>query len=362
MQHKLIGVLHNKNMMNHKQRVMAAIDGQPVDRFPMWYGADPETTAMVAEYLGVSNDEESVLQALDIDFRTVRPVYTGPELKLHPDGSRDSIWGIRRGGTYYGQALNHPLEAAQSIEDIESYPWPGVADWDVKSVRRQAEEYSKEYAVMGGAWSPFFHDVAELFGMENMFIQMAESPEMVEAAVEKCMEFYLELSRMMFEEMADEIDIFFFGNDFGAQTGLLCSPAMWRKFFGPSVKAMIELGHKYGLKTALHSCGSIREVIPDLIAMGLDIINPIQNTAAGMDTEELQKEFGKDIVFFGGIDVQHILCDGTPDRVRQEVIRQSDILGRDGRYILAPAHDYLLPDIPAENIAAMYQAGVELAR
>ena len=135
-------------------------------------GADPETTANVAKFLNVDSTDGSVLEALDVDFRTVRPAYVGPELKTYPDGKSDSIWGIRRGGAYYGQALNHPLADVESVAD------------------------------------------------------MVESPEVVQAAVEKVVDFYLAQPRMMFEEMADCLDIFFFGNDFGTQKGLICSPSM----------------------------------------------------------------------------------------------------------------------------------------
>ena len=346
-------------MQSHRSRVKSLFDGQFIDRFPMWYGAHPETTGNLMKYLGAV-DEEDMLRKLDVDFRTVRPKYIGTVGNKYPDGSVDSsIWGVERDGAFCGQAITHPLENAETVADVEKHPWPRVEDWEAKSIRPTAEEYSKQYAVMGGTWSPFFHDVAEMFGMETMFIKLVEKPAVVETAIHKCVQFYLGISERMFQEMQDSLDVFFIGNDFGSQRGLICSPHMWRRYFGPGIKAMVDLGHKYGLKTALHSCGSIRSIIPDLIDMGLDIINPIQVNSADMNPEELQQEFGDDIIFFGGVDVHHILSKCSVAEVKAETKRIMDIFSKGKGYILAASHDYLLPEVPPENIAAMFQTGIE---
>ncbi|NOZ64863.1 MAG: hypothetical protein GXO71_08115 [Caldiserica bacterium] len=335
--------------MNAKKRALSVFEGIKLDRFPMWYGADEKTSANIMKLLGIK-EEEHLLRALGIDFRTIRPRYIGPPLTQYEDGSVDTVWGIRRGGAYYGQALNHPLSGAESVKDIEEFSWPNPAEWEVE---QEAEKY-QDFCLIGGAWSPFFHDVSELFGMEEMFVKMVLHPDVVEAACEKCVEFYQDQSRRMFELAGDLLDMFFIGNDFGSQNGLLCSPEMWRRFFAPGIKAMIDLGHQYKLKVALHSCGDIHEILPDLIDMGLDAINPIQVSAAHMDPVKLKKEIGKDIVFFGGIDIE-ILRRGTEEDVRRETRRIIEILGEDNRYIVAPSHDYLLPEIPAKNIVAMYE-------
>jgi len=337
--------------MNSKKRALSVFEGVKSDRFPMWYGADAETSSNIMKLLGI-DEEEQLPPALGIDFRTIRPRYIGAPLARHEDGSMDTIWGIRRGGCYYGQALNHPLSGAETVEEVEKFPWPDPAEWEVDHVVEEAEKY-EDFCLIGGAWSPFFHDVSELLGMEEMFIKMAMNPSVVEAACERCVEFYQDQSRRMFELAGDLLDIFFIGNDFGSQNGLLCSPDMWRRFFAPGTKAMIDLGHRYGLKVALHSCGDIHEILPDLIDMGLDVINPVQVSAAHMDPVKLKMEYKERIVFFGGVDVEILRC-GTEEDVRGETRRIIEILGEDNRYIVAPSHDYLLPEIPAENIIAMY--------
>ncbi|MCL5987278.1 MAG: hypothetical protein M1371_12060 [Actinobacteria bacterium] len=376
--------------MNHRERVLAVFEGKYIDRPPMWYGAHPETTANVARMLGVSvnekevflerpeerlmssslprhqqhqsatvsseESEEKVLEALGIDFRTVRPEYIGEPFETFADGTYMTEWGIRRGGLYWGQALSHPLAEANSLKDLENYDWPDPALWRVDQVPELARRYSN-YCIIGGAWSPFFHDVIELFGMEKACFLMFDQPDLIEAVVDRCSEFYLDQTRRMFSKYSKHIDMFFFGNDFGSQQGLMISPKMWRRFFREPIRRMIDLAHRYGIRTALHSCGSIWEIIPDLIEMGVDALNPIQPTANGMDPERLCREFGKDLVFFGGIDVTHILRECTPEQVRLEVRRVINIMSYAKGFILAPSHDFLLPEVPAENIIALYQEG-----
>lgn len=130
---------------------------------------------------------------------------------------------------------------------------------------------------------------------------------------------------------------------------------MFRKFFKPALRDLINLAKTFDLKTMLHTCGGVRELIPDLIEIGLDILNPIQTRAKGMDPKELKKEFGKDICFHGSVDVQKILPFGTPDDVKKTVNSLIKTLGKGGGFILAPSHNLQL-DIPINNIIAMYEA------
>ncbi len=339
--------------MNSKERGMAPFKGIKADRFPMWYGGAPETTENIIKLLGAETEEQALYDIIGIDYKTVRPVYIGKPFKKFVDGTIENEWGIRRGGYHWGQALNAPLESAESISDIEKYNFPNPDDWDVK-IDTNTLDSIKEHCVIGGMWAPFFHDSAELMGMEQFFVEMHLNPEIVEAIIEKCFNFYYEINRRTFESNPGIIDFYFFGNDFGSQRGLLISPDMWRKFYKPHIIKLVDLAHKHGAVAGLHSCGDIHEIFPDLIEIGMDVINPIQVNAKNMDPELLKKEYGKDIVFFGGIDENEILLNGTVQDVRKETRRIMDMLGYDGKYIVAASHDYLLPEIPAENIVAMY--------
>jgi uroporphyrinogen decarboxylase len=346
--------------MNSKERGLASMSCKAMDRLPMWYGADSKTTKQLVEYLGAKTEEQAIYDILKIDYKTFNPKYIGNELKHYDDGTWDTVWGIKRGGYYGGHAINNPLQNAESLEDIEKYSWPDINCYDYKISDLELEK-AKDYCIIGGAWAPFFHDASELLGLEKYLMDMYFNPIIVEAALEKCFDFYYEQTVRMFKENPGTIDIWFAGNDFGTQNDLLFSPEMWVKFIKPKFIKMADLAHRNGALMAIHSCGSINKIIPDIIDSGVDIINPIQVSAKGMDPVKLKKEFAKDIVFFGGIDT-NILTNGTETQVREETKRIIDILGYDGRYIVAPSHDYLLPEVPSENIAALYKEAINIRR
>ncbi|QGP93238.1 Uroporphyrinogen decarboxylase [Neomoorella glycerini] len=339
--------------MTSKERALVAIKGNKTDRLPMWYGGAPETTQNIMDFLGAKTEKEALYDILGMDFKTIRPKYIGLPFKKYEDGTVENEWGIRRGGLHYGQALNHPLADAQTIKDVEKYKFPDPDDWDVVITREELED-ARGYCLIGATWAPFFHDSTELMGMEQFFVNMYVNPGVVEAIIRKCFEFYYELNRRTYEANPDVIDFYFFGNDFGSMRALLMSPEMWRKFYKPYVAKLIEQAHANGAVAGLHSCGDIHEIFPDLIEIGLDVINPIQVSCQHMDPAVLKREYGKHIAFFGGIDENEILLNGTEAEVRAETRRIIDVLGSDGRYIVAASHDYLLPEVPARNIVAMY--------
>lgn len=339
--------------MTSKERGLAPIKNKTMDRFPMWYGGDPKTTENIVAALGAKDENEALYDILDIDYKTIRPEYVGKPYKTYEDGSFDTDWGIRRAGLHYGQAITHPLAYAKSVKDIMDYPFPDIDDYDCKITEKQFRE-AEGYTIIGGTWSPFFHDATELIGMEDFFIKMYTDEKVIDTLVGKCFDFYYELTKRSFEQNPGVIDMFFMGNDFGTQRSLLLSPEMWRKYFKPRIRKIVDLAHSNNAVTAVHSCGAIKKLIPDLIDVGFDAVNPIQVNASDMDPQELMNEFGNDITFFGGIDENDILLNQSEERVREETKRIIDILGSKGKYIVAASHDYLLPEVPAKNIIAMF--------
>lgn len=339
--------------MNNKERALAPFLLRTPDRFPMWYGADDELTDNLTKVLGARDPEDALYNIIDIDFKTIRPSYIGQPLKTYEDGSKDTVWGVRRGGYYYGMSLSHPMAEFTSLGEIEAYKFPNPDDFDV-TITEEQQQWAKNHCLIGGTWAPFFHDSVELVGMEKFFMDMYDNPVFAQAVIEKCFEFYYEVDRRTFLENKDVVDMYFIGNDFGSQRQLLMPPGLWRKFYKPYLAKLINQAKSHGCVTAVHSCGSIRSIIPDFIEMGVDAINPIQVNSGNMDPGELINEYGSDVVFFGGIDENNILMKCSPEQVRDETRRIIDILGSCGRYIVAPSHDYLIPDVPAENVAAMY--------
>jgi hypothetical protein len=335
--------------LTSKERVQAAFDFREADRTPCWLGASPEFIHKAISELRL-NDEEELRQLFGDDFRRV----IAPFQPADPDKNESTPFGILREGIGYGMAASNPLKDA-GLEEIDSFDWPDPHQVDISGIRSEAEKHYKHYAILGGEWSPFWHDLTDLIGMENVFIKMYTEPELIERLLDRIMNFYMEVNIRIFEEAADLIDIFFLGNDFGSNTGPLLDPGLFDQFILPHLKGLTSLGHQYGLKVMLHCCGGFRELIPSMIAAGLDGLHAIQPSCRGMDLGELKRYFGDRILFNGCIDSNFVLIQGTPDHVRQETKRTIDIMKPGGGFIAGASHDYLLEETPVENVHAMFE-------
>jgi len=222
---------------------------------------------------------------------------------------------------------------------------------DAAALRQHCESVG-DCAVMGGSWAPYFHEVGDLIGQENYFIKMHTHPAVVEAVTEHVLDFHVAVNERVFRAAGDLIDFYFFGNDFGTQRGLFISRRHWRQFVLPGIRRLVEQAHRYGLSVLLHSCGSVREIIGDLIDAGVEALHPVQVSAAGMTAEELGREFGDKLMFVGGIDVHELLRRGTAEQVREAVRHNKRHLCPG--YAVSPSHEAVLPDVPIENLVAMF--------
>lgn len=336
--------------MTSRERVLTTFAHQEPDRVPMWCGASDEFWEKAKNTLSLS-DEELRLRFHD-DFRRVFAPYKGINEPLRRDITYRTPFGIDRHGLGYGQPVNHPLAEA-TVSQIHDYCWPDACDVDVSNVKADAQRYNNEYAILGGDWSPFWHDAIDLLGMENLFIKMYVEPEIVDAVFTHLLDYYVASSQRIFDVASSEIDIFFIGNDFGSQTGPLISEELFRRFVLPYIQRLVDLGHAYGLKVMMHCCGGIAQLIPSLIEIGLDGLHAVQSSCYGMDLRTLKKDFGDKIVFNGGIDSHHILIDGDPQYVRQKTREVLDIMMPGGAYIGGASHDTILEETPVENVLAM---------
>ncbi len=238
---------------------------------------------------------------------------------------------------------------------VEDFPWPSVNQCDfTQTVAACKRAAAAGQAVLSGTWSCFFHDVCDLFGMENYFVKMHTDPKVVDAVTERVVNFYLAANEKLYGEAEDDIDMFFFGNDFGSQLDLLVSPECFDRFIMPYFRQFTNQAHRHGKKVLLHSCGSIARVIPTLIEAGVDALHPIQAKARNMDAASLAARYNGKIVFVGGVDTQHILPNATPQQVYDEVMRLRGLFGVN--YVISPSHESILPGVSAENIAAMARA------
>jgi len=345
--------------MTPKERVLCAFEHKEPDRVPIWIGSSEEFWAKARQTLGL--DDEALRIRLRDDFRRVYAVYRGPEFPLSEEAVSRTVFGIERGGLGYGQPLNHPLADAD-MAAVEAYPWPDP-DWmDVSGIRADAAAYADRYAILGGDWAPFWHDVMELFGMENLFIKMYTEPDLVEAVFKKVVDYYVAVNRHVLDAAADVIDILFIGNDFGSQIGPLIGPDLFRRFVWPHLKRLIDLGHDYGLKVQLHCCGGVAQLVPLMIEAGLDALHAVQPSCTGMDLVDLKRRFGDHLVFNGAIDSHHVLIEGTAETVRQKTREVLEIMMPDGGYVAGASHDSILGETPVENILAMVDAVEEYGR
>lgn len=337
--------------MNSRERVICAFNHEQPDRVPCWCGASVEFWDKAKQMLDL--DDEQLRLRFGDDFRRLRPAYVGPQPDLSPDATYRTVFGVERSGIGYGHPLTHPLAEA-TVQQIHDYPWPDPQWMDVSQTKAQAAVFQGQYAILGGDWAPFWHDIIDLLGMETMYIKMYTEPEVIDAVLEHVVGFYAAVNQGLFDLAADALDVFFFGNDFGSQTGPLIGPDLFKRFILPHVQRLVDLGRSYGLKTQMHCCGGFRPLIPLLIDTGLDALHAIQPSCAGMDLRELKQDFGARILFNGCIDSHKVLIEGTPATVQEDTRAVLEIMAPNGGFVAGASHDTILEETPLENVLAMF--------
>ena len=344
--------------MTPRERVLTALSHRAPDRAPCGYISTPEVDDKLKAHFR-TDSMDAVLEKLGVDLRVIDAPYIGPELRTWPDGRFENMWGqirkpVQNEAGSYMEAVEHPYAAFQSVEDVRNFRWPKAEWFDYSQLAADCKKYD-QYAVVFGA--PGNMDVingtAFGRGVERVIFDIALEDPVGLACMEMRLQCCHERSEIALRAAAGRVDILWIGDDYGTQNGLLVSPAAWRKLFFPKLKAMCDLGHKYGAKVMLHSCGSTRRIWPQLIEAGVDIYETVQPEAAEMDPAGLKAEFGDKICFHGTISTQKTLPFGTVEDVIKEVKERVRTVGRDGGLIVAPAHNFQ-PDTPVENILAMY--------
>jgi uroporphyrinogen decarboxylase len=216
------------------------------------------------------------------------------------------------------------------------------------------EGVPEDYARLGVVWSAHFQDACAAFGMETALMNMVAEPDMFRAVIDRITQFYLQANAIFYEATRGQLQAVLIGNDFGSQTCLMLSPELIREFVFPGTRTLVEQAKGYGLKVIHHSCGAIRELIPDLIDLGVDAIHPIQALAQGMDAGALARDFGGTMSFCGGVDAQNLMVRGTPAEVRRRVQELKQLFPTG--LVISPSHEAILPDIPPANVAALFDA------
>ena len=373
--------------MNARNRLWKALHHQEPDRVPFDLGGTDVTGLHITAYghlltaLGMEEQDiavldpvqqlarphESVLDRLHVDTRGLFPnPGSGWSFIQREDETYSYFtdeWGItwkrpKRGGLYFDMAL-HPLEEA-NLAVLKTYPWPDARDPERLRGLREAAKHAHDsgYAtVLAGLIGGGLMETGTwLAGFRRFYRALVREQEFACALMDKILELKMEFWEMALTELGEYVDIIEESEDLGFQEQLILSLPMFRKLLKPRWKKLFRFIHdRFPVAIFLHSCGSIFEVIPDLIEIGIDILNPVQVSAAGMDTRALKREYGDDIVFWGGIDTQKVLPFGTLEQVEQEVKRRIDDLAPGGGYVLASVHN-IQADVPAHNVLAMWKA------
>ncbi len=346
-----------KETMTPRERWLAVLNGEKPDRVPMDYWATEESTQKLLQHLGCSDTQE-LFEHLHIDRPvSVGPRYVGPSLPPDTDVFGCRSRDIEYGTGIYRECISHPLAEYETVEEVEAnYAWPDPDWWDYSDIPDQLKG-NEDKPIAGGGSEPFL-TYCHLRGQERGYMDLVINPELVHYCLDKLFDLRYEDTRRIYEQIPGQVDITWVAEDLGSQESLLFSPTQIREFLLPRMKRMIDLAHQAGAFVFHHSDGAVREILPDMIDAGIDVLNPVQWRCVGMDREGLKRDFGDKLAFHGAMDNQYTLPFGTVEEVRQEVLDNLRILGAGGGYILSPCHNIQAVG-PPENIVAMYETGYE---
>jgi uroporphyrinogen decarboxylase len=251
------------------------------------------------------------------------------------------------GTGYYPEMVSYPLADDDAIESYVA-PDPEREELYIDSAR-VLRDYADEYWVVGVTQCTIWETAWALRGLERMLMDLLEDPDLADTILEIPYRYHLVVAERL---VRMGVDMIWTGDDIGAQTGMLMSPATWRRFLKPRMAELIDRVKRINpaVAVAYHSDGDITEVIPDLIEIGIDVLNPVQ--PACMDPADLKRQYGDQLRFWGSIDEQYTLPFGSPAEVRAEILTRLGTIGRGGGLILGPTHHVQL-DTPLENFWAM---------
>ncbi|MDJ0819851.1 MAG: uroporphyrinogen decarboxylase family protein [Desulfobacterales bacterium] len=369
---------------------MTTLDHREPDRVPFDLGSCQVTGIHVVAYrnlrkaLGLTEVEVELCDAvqqlaainedlgrrLKVDTRGLYPLNSHNWKVTEEDAGEywayHDEWGIthhrpKQGGLYFS-VVKVPLPRTDLKEDdIRNYNWPDVGNPErLAGLRKLAAQYRKEgYAVvLKDAFAGIFEFAQRIVGMQNLLMMMITNEKSSCALFDKLLELKLDYWQTALTELGDLVDIVTYADDYGTQTSQIISPDMFRRLIKPRVKMIFEAFAKLAphAKRFLHSDGNVRPLIPDFLELGVDILNPIHIRAKDMDPAGLKRDFGKELVFWGGgVDTQGVLPSGTPAEVRDDVKRNIEALAHGGGYVFNTIHN-IQADVPPENIIAMWEA------
>ncbi|MCB0171304.1 MAG: cobalamin-dependent protein [Anaerolineae bacterium] len=382
--------------LSPRERVKTALRHETPDRTPVDFLATLEIWERLVEKIQPDVEAvgpsdlfdpryEAILRHFDVDCRVISydQFYNPPESALHPgakvewwdvlsrstpsrmwrqmlpDGSARDIWGhhiriVHNPTGAYEEYAQWPLAGAQSINDLKTHPWPDPDWWDFNPMLDLIKQLDahQEYHLRFRIGSVF--EIAwQLRGMQEFLMDLALNPDIPLYIMDRLTDIYVENTRRVLELAGDRLDMVYFYDDVATQNSLMISRQMWEEYIRPRHQRIIDVAKSFGATVMYHCDGALAPLLPELIDMGIDLLNPVQADAKGMEPELLKREFGDRLSFHGGIDIIKTLPRGTVDDVKAEVTERIQVLGQNGGYIMASSH-HIQSDTPLDNIFAMY--------
>jgi uroporphyrinogen decarboxylase len=382
--------------MNGRTRILAAIGHQESDRVPFDLGSTqvtgihaithralrdhlglpPVTPTLCDEIQGLALPDDDLLDRLGVDVRGLFPLCShndrvSERTRREPKGDGEEVeafvdeWGITHHRPYphglYLTVVRHPLEGAISVDDVAKYPWPDTGDPQrIAGLYDLAAAYRAQgrAVVIKGVLAGIFEMAQRVRGMAALMMDLASDELLAGALLDQMLALKLAFWEMALPPLRGVVDVVSEVDDYGTQVSQLISPRMFRRLFKPRLATLFGRIKELtpNSKIFFHSCGNVRPLLPDFIELGVDILNPVHVRAAGMDPVALKRDFGQDIVFWGGgVDTQEVLPHGTPTEVRDDVRRNVEALAPGGGFVFSTVHN-IQADVPPENIVAMVEA------
>jgi uroporphyrinogen decarboxylase len=380
--------------MKPRERVTLALNHQEPDRIPIDLGGSicssihKNAYIDLKKHLGMELEEiqmadyvqqlpyldEALLEHFDVDFRMVQlPSATAPGLEIFEEGDYYAFidrWGSKlhmpKDGGLYFDWVDFPIKEA-SLEALDTYDWPTPDPPEYNARLRDQAKYlyeNTDYALVGSAviGGGIFEQPARTMGLESFLIALVTEPEFADRMMDCITDIYIESCKNYLEQMGEYIQVFTYWDDICGQDGWLIAPDLYRRVIKPKQRRLLEAIKSHtDAKVYYHCCGAAFELIPDLIDLGFDILNPVQVSARGMDTKRLKEEYGQDITFWGSVDTQRVLPFGTPEEVRDEAKRRIDDLAPGGGFVFAAVHN-IQAFVPPENIVTMFETALEYGK
>jgi uroporphyrinogen decarboxylase len=385
---------------NSRERVLTALEHRSPDRVPVDFLATPEIWRRLAARAGIEGRSPSdddyidpawarVLELFEVDCRILsydqfcRPpgsvLHSGARIdwwgalgrstpnrmwrQVLPDGTAFDIWGhamrvVANPTGAYEEFVGWPLGDAVTVDELKRYPWPEPDWWDWQPIHEVIAQvnpgrcYHLRFRV-----GSIFEAAWQLRGLEAFLTDLAMSPEVPLYIMDRLTDVCVENLRRVLTRAGNQIDMVYFYDDVATQNSLMISKTMWRDYVRPRHARLIQVAQAFGTPVMYHCDGAVYPLIPELIDIGITLLNPIQADAMGMDPARLKAEFGERLSFHGGVDIVHTLREGTPSDVRAEVVKHIDVLGKTGGYIVASSH-HIQSDTPLANVDALYDLAI----